>query len=50
MVPPGGKLQQEFPCIAVGQHRMGAQSPVCDQVLLEEVPQQSAKIRGGHRI
>ena len=49
-VPSGGKLQQEFPRIAIGQHSMGAESAVCDQVLLEEVPQQSAKIKGCHRI
>ena len=47
-VLPGGKLQQQFPSVAVGQHRMRAESPVCDQMLLEEVPQQCAKISGFH--
>ena len=37
-VTSGGKLQQEFPRITIGEHGMGAESPLRDEMLLEKVP------------
>ena len=49
-VTPGGKLQEELPGIAVGQHGVTAQTSLGDQVLIKEAPNQFSKIRGFHGV
>jgi len=44
----GCKLQQELPCVAIGEDGMAAKSSLRDKLLFEKVPNQYSKINFFH--